>query len=666
MRHQWNVKASEDIKNIPERSDSGIGRLKRQKTAHRFHTIVKCQDNMKSNFKVIIYPVLLVGVFTLLSQGQSLTYCTTGTCANNGQCVQDGLYSYHCDCTDCYTGQTCQTAVQDANPCYLNPCLNYGTCVPIPGSCTEYICACANCYEGNNCQTLLNPCSPNPCVNGGVCSQRDCQNFFCQCPSAGCFSGDRCEILLNPCDPNPCSNGGICVQDINSCTSYTCTCQECWTGTTCTTPYDPCQPNRCLNGAACQPSAINCREFSCACVECFEGDFCESFINQCVPSPCLNGGVCVSLSPSCTDYTCSCPPCYIGFNCGQKQEPCVSNPCLNGATCVVTSCTTRTCQCEECYRGISCQFLQDPCQPNRCLNGGVCSAVANSCTDYTCTCTTCYTGNNCDQLSENCTDVTTASKTEERTTDSRISNLSQPTTSTMVSVESLEMKTTTDQSSASIGDLLHHLESLEYGMVAVGAILLLVFVLSVVKCVKLKNLEKKLKLIHQTRGRISDYMPLVQDDSSKHQYAHLQNVLYDNTVVIQNNRAVAPTLQLAPPPAGRKATSGYISPVTSGYISPITSEAPSNPNMQIPASPTHSNLSNGNGTSGYISPIAVDGIRNPIVYDYVDPQNDSSGKHDNVAGTVNVSVSGEPQHDQSTTGLDASTVEDGVAIDTRL
>ena len=54
----------------------------------------------------------------------------------------------------------------------------------------SYTCICDAGYTGDNCETNINECDPNPCQNGGTCTD-GINSYTCTCPLG--YSGDDCE-----------------------------------------------------------------------------------------------------------------------------------------------------------------------------------------------------------------------------------------------------------------------------------------------------------------------------------------------------------------------------------------------------------------------------------------------------------------------------------------
>ena len=65
----------------------------------------------------------------------------------NGATCTDEVNDYSCECATGYTGEDCETNIDD---CVGEPCLNGATCVDGVDS---FSCDCAAGYEGPNCGT---------------------------------------------------------------------------------------------------------------------------------------------------------------------------------------------------------------------------------------------------------------------------------------------------------------------------------------------------------------------------------------------------------------------------------------------------------------------------------------------------------------------------------
>ncbi|XP_071954700.1 fibropellin-3-like [Antedon mediterranea] len=89
----------------------------------------------------------------------------------------------------------------DGNDCFNSPCANGGTCID---GLRSYTCVCAPGYTGNDCETDLNECH---CLNGGVCNNL-ISGITCTCAPG--YIGTICEINVDECASSPCQNGAFC------------------------------------------------------------------------------------------------------------------------------------------------------------------------------------------------------------------------------------------------------------------------------------------------------------------------------------------------------------------------------------------------------------------------------------------------------------------------
>ena len=81
-----------------------------------------------------------------------------------------------------------------------------------------YSCACTSGFTGNQCQTNVNECSSTPCYNGGTCI--DGVNMYqCVCPAG--FNGPTCAQDINECLSSPCLNNATCL---NLIAKFSCVC----------------------------------------------------------------------------------------------------------------------------------------------------------------------------------------------------------------------------------------------------------------------------------------------------------------------------------------------------------------------------------------------------------------------------------------------------------
>ncbi|XP_038068280.1 mucin-3A-like isoform X2 [Patiria miniata] len=343
--------------------------------------------------------------------------CSPEPCQNGAACVPTTLTTYTCICPDCFTGETCEAAV---DACAANACQNGAACAALSGTCTQYECQCPACYIGQYCQTYVDSCENHQCANGAQCtaSPDSCIEYTCQCPP--CFTGRYCDVPVSACDSHACQSGGLCVPSsltpnaLYSCSQYRCSCSGCFTGARCEIQRDACNPNPCLNSGACSSLPDSCYSYTCQCSGCFTGFNCEIPIaSACANNPCQNGGVCSDVQGACGAYTCTCPNGFIGLNCettiSENPNPCNSFPCKNGASCLTMDADHYMCLCTSEYVGPNCNTQKvnapqlDACGSFPCINGAACYNGFNSGSgsnsfipQYSCVCANGFTGTNCD------------------------------------------------------------------------------------------------------------------------------------------------------------------------------------------------------------------------------------------------------------------------------
>ena len=102
--------------------------------------------------------------------------------------VNDGINSFSCDCADGFTGDRCET---DVDECYGDPCQNGGTCLD---GVNNYTCNCAVGFTGDRCETDVDECDRVICENNGTCLD-GINNYTCNCTCS--FGGRNCQTHLN-------------------------------------------------------------------------------------------------------------------------------------------------------------------------------------------------------------------------------------------------------------------------------------------------------------------------------------------------------------------------------------------------------------------------------------------------------------------------------------
>jgi len=278
-----------------------------------------------------------------------------------------------CDCNAGYTGQACQTNI---NECASVPCTNAAVCVDLVNG---FSCTCVAGFTGTVCQTNIDECASSPCSNGATCSDL-VNGFSCACATG--FTGVLCQTDINECVSLPCQNGASCVDNVGS---YLCTCVAGFTGTQCQTNVNECASTPCRNGATCTDLTNG---YTCSCVVGFSGIACETNINECASTPCQNGATCNDLI---NGFSCICVSGFVGTLCQTDTDECVSVPCQNGATCVNVV-NGYTCSCQPGYTGVNCQSDIDECASNPCRNAGNCT---NNINGFVCECAPGFGGITC-------------------------------------------------------------------------------------------------------------------------------------------------------------------------------------------------------------------------------------------------------------------------------
>jgi hypothetical protein len=219
-------------------------------------------------------------------------------------------------------------------------CIN-GTC--INGENT-FSCACDDGYSGDFCETDVDDCVGVVCLNGAIC-QDSVGDFECLCPPN--YFGKLCGSLDDVCAGNDCVNGAECLSDDESAAGYSCECLDGFIGDACSTDIDECAIDPCLNGATCENLVGS---FNCSCVDGWEGEQCETNPNDClVTEPCKNGASCKDLIGG---FECACAPGWSGADCTVDVDECLSFPCENGGTCAQgLDSGTFECTCVEGFQG---------------------------------------------------------------------------------------------------------------------------------------------------------------------------------------------------------------------------------------------------------------------------------------------------------------------------
>lgn len=156
-----------------------------------------------------------------------MNYCEPNYCQNGATC-SSLEETFECQCTQQFTGKTCE---DDVDECRSDKqlCGDNGICVNTVG---DYNCVCNEGFEGQFCETDTDECltTETPCLNDGLCI--DLINaVMCDCTGTG-FTGSRCEEELDECESSPCENDSSCIDMLNG---FVCNCSEGFRGDRCET-----------------------------------------------------------------------------------------------------------------------------------------------------------------------------------------------------------------------------------------------------------------------------------------------------------------------------------------------------------------------------------------------------------------------------------------------
>ena len=94
---------------------------------------------------------------------EDLDECAPSPCLNGGTC-QDGSNAYTCTCPEGTVAPVCQLAAE----CNRSSCSQHGAC-EVDETSQSAVCSCDNGYTGDSCDTLVDNCDPNPCPPGDSC-----------------------------------------------------------------------------------------------------------------------------------------------------------------------------------------------------------------------------------------------------------------------------------------------------------------------------------------------------------------------------------------------------------------------------------------------------------------------------------------------------------------
>uniref|UniRef100_A0A1I8G0V6 Delta-like protein n=1 Tax=Macrostomum lignano TaxID=282301 RepID=A0A1I8G0V6_9PLAT len=283
----------------------------------------------------------------LATPNRYITSMQPSKCQNGGTCSsKDSSPWYSCSCAPGFTGQNCETNIDDCQP---NPCKNGATCID---GINSYSCKCYDGFDSTDCSNEIIDCTPNRCHNHGICLERSNKDlyekpslpppfngtfnyslaagFVCQCPKD--FQQkvfvDHVKLLA--------STENYQSKIFQNLFSVVYANKKKFTrayGDTCSiNPNDCLKPdtNRsvCAHASSCTDGLAS---FTCHCLPGYEGPTCSVDIDECERVPCQNGAVCKDLV---ADYACTgCPAEFGGKNCSVRLTGCDSSPCQNNATC---------------------------------------------------------------------------------------------------------------------------------------------------------------------------------------------------------------------------------------------------------------------------------------------------------------------------------------------
>ncbi|XP_053408702.1 uncharacterized protein LOC123559399 isoform X2 [Mercenaria mercenaria] len=333
-------------------------------------------------------------------------------CTANSQCV-DTQGSFVCKCDAGYfkSGDgTCQVCgegtfgVDCASDC---TCVagNIDTCNAVDGSCV-----CQAGWEGLTCSQNIDECTENTftCPDNSTCEDTD-GSYRCNC-DAGFIKtiNMTCEV---------CEQGlfGVNCNDVCSCVSGntelcntvngSCTCKAGWEGNTCSQNIDECTQNTftCPEKSTCQDT---------------DGSYvcnCDTGYTKTNDGKCEDTDECTTGSHNCTQkctntigsFNCSCDVGYSGT--GNDCTQCVNSwgvQCVNPCICDLeqsSRCDPVTgCVCISGWEGTECTEDIDECatDPNACGLNEFCNNTEGN---YTCACNTGYIKetNVCQECSNN-------------------------------------------------------------------------------------------------------------------------------------------------------------------------------------------------------------------------------------------------------------------------
>ena len=208
--------------------------------------------------------------------------CPQGQCLNDADCLVDANNKPQCVCRKGFTGERCETNIDECATLGGSRTCNGGTCVD---QINGFYCKCPGDLVGLNCHdTIANPCTEDNLQRDNVFHTlpSQLQNTYLHCTGPMQLTVSRCADNLfwhvheHTCSVEPAplrQAGGVCATQ---------------------------QP--CKNGGECQESGGS-GDFVCQCRNGFEGKLCERMIDHCTSNPCQNGGRCLSFAGG---HSCIC------------------------------------------------------------------------------------------------------------------------------------------------------------------------------------------------------------------------------------------------------------------------------------------------------------------------------------------------------------------------